>query len=304
MPGPESAPGFDPSEFKVNPEQPEANLEYAERPVTPEALRQKAELALALFAQEFNVIGNATLNETLRANPEAKFVVAASHLADLDVNAAIAALGDRFDLQITHESVLLDSPQHQFMMWLAGRERFSPLGYREAPGGKHGVFNPEDFTSVAQHMRDEGRTPWIAIHPSFTPNEQMREAHIGPVYLAQKTGAKIIPTALELQGVSATLRSIGEITKAMASRVKGSGVATYRIGEVVDLPPVDVSIIETVMAKRARGERPTADERERFALVHEQLRAQADEVATKIAELLPPDRRGEYGEAHGESPRA
>lgn len=48
MPGPESAPGFDPSEFAVKPEQPEAN---PERPVTPEATRRKADQVMSLFVR-------------------------------------------------------------------------------------------------------------------------------------------------------------------------------------------------------------------------------------------------------------
>lgn len=209
---------------------------------------------------------------------------------------AVKALGEHLDLQITHESVLLDSPPHKLMMWLAGKDRFSSLGYQEAPGGKHGVFRAQDFSAIADQMHASARTPWIAIHPFTGKREQMSEARIGPVYLAQKTGAKIIPTALELRDVSATLQGVGEITKAVARRATGAGTATYRIGEAIQLPPVDVSVIEAVLAKRANGQRPTAEERERFSQVHEQLREQADAVAAKIAELLPSERRGAYAD--------
>lgn len=298
MPGPESAPGFDPSEFRFPQEQepqPE-QVEASPRPVTPEAMRRKADQVMGLFVREFAVEGKERLAAELDAHPEAKYVVASAHLADLDVASTVKALGDRLDLQVTHESVLLDSPPHQLMMWLAGKEHFSPLGYTEAKGGKHGVFRPADFSAIAQTVEQTGRTPWIAMHPFSGKREQMSEAKIGPVYLAQKTGAKIIPTALELQGVSATLQRIGEISRAVLKRAAGSGSATYHIGEAVALEPVDVGIIETVFAKRSRGERPTKEERERFSQVHEQLREQADAVAAKIAELLPSERRGAYAD--------
>ena len=265
----------------------------AEYPTTDEGLRRKVDALVGVFCNDFSVAGKDALLAAQERDPDAKFVIAASHISNLDAPAAVKALGDRLDIQITTESILHGfTPQEFFLFRPAGKEHFSTLEYRQGKGGKHGVFNPGDFTELAQQMQ-RGKTPWMAVHP-FTVKEAMEPAGIGSVYLAQRTGAKILPTALELRGDSVNLEGIGELLKGVASRWRGEASATYHVGEPIDLPALDVSVIAAVLDKRARREKVSPDERRQFHEVHEQLRQQADLVAEKIAQLLPEDQRGAY----------
>ncbi len=263
---------------------------------TSEDLRKGMEKAVKLFCKEFSVEGKEGVEQVLRDNPNAKFVVAASHFSNLDAPAAVQALGDILDMQITAESVLFEglAPQRLLFKW-AGSENFVPLSYEKGKKGKHGVFDPDDFTRLAESV-EQGKTPWIAIHP-FTTEEKMQEARIGSVYLAHKTGAMIIPAALEYEGGSISMEGGLELAKALASRVVGKGKGTYHVGKPIQLQPLDVSIIETVKKKRTNKENVTDEERVEFFRVSKRLREDANTIAGKIGTMLPPERRGRYQEA-------
>lgn len=281
---------------------------------TPEDLRKAMDKAINLFCNEFVVYGKKEVDEAreegqntelvdgkneikaiLEKNPKTKFVVAASHFSNLDAPAAVRALGDILDIQITAESVLFKglAPQRVLFKW-AGEGNFVPLSYERGKRGKHGVLNPDDFTKLSASV-EKGKTPWIAIHP-FTKGEEMQDARIGSVYLAHKSGSMIIPTALEYEGGSVSLEGGLELVKALASRVAGKGRAKYHIGKPIELPPLDVSIIEIVLNKRKNGETTTAEENNKFFAVLKILRQEAHLVANKIAEMLPLKHQGVYRE--------
>ncbi len=147
-----------------------------EQSETPERLRKGVDTIIKLFCKEFSLAdgGKERITQILEQNPETTFVIAASHLSNLDAPAAVAALGDILDIQITAESVLFEgaSPQRALFK-LAGKESFTPLSYDRDKHGKHGVFNPEDFTRLATLVK-QGKTPWMAVHP-FTTEEESNE---------------------------------------------------------------------------------------------------------------------------------
>lgn len=260
---------------------------------TPEGLQKGMEKVVKVFCKEFSVEGKENIERTLKENPNAKFVLAASHFSNLDAPAAVAALGDILDIQITAESVLFEGAAPQRLLFkLAGKENFAPLSYEKGKRGKHGVFNPDDFSGLGQNV-EKGKTPWIAIHP-FTKEEEMQSARIGAVYLAHKSGAMVIPAALEYEGGSISLEGGWELAKAVAGRKKGKG--KYHVGNPIKLLPLDVSIIENVMHKRGNGEKVTNEERVEFSRVYKRLKEDANTVAGKIGTMLPPERRGPYQE--------
>lgn len=257
---------------------------------TDQSLRDKVNKLLNIFCTDFKVSGKENLEEYQEKNPDEKFIIASSHISNLDAPAAIEALGDRLDIQITTESVIHGATPQEILFRLAGKENFAKLEYKKTKEGKHGVFNPEDFEKLAENLAD-GKSPWIAIHP-FTVDEELQRSRIGSVYLAHKTGAKIIPTALEYHGGSISMEGLVNIAKAVTKK----GPAIYHVGQVMELEPVDVSIIETVLKKREAGERVGKEEFQQFKEVHAKLKEQADQVAQVIANLLPEEQRGEYGE--------
>lgn len=265
---------------------------------TPKRLRLGAE-ALMLGLRSFTIKGSENL-ETL--SNDDKYIVTSAHLSNLDAPAAIKALGEKFNMQITAQSLLTDEVGQKIMFQLGGKENFSFLDYHLTPTDRAGSFNPDNFASLESKM-DEGKTPWIAIHP-FNLDGKMTRASIGPIYLAQKARAKIIPTALEIQGEENDLSIHGwKGFKALIKRLNG----TYHIGQPIELEPIDVGIIDTVIEKRKKrkekiknGEEITAEDRispedlAEFHRVHKTLQEQSEQIGVAISEMLPPKQQGYY----------
>ncbi len=258
---------------------------------TAKNMQSFGEKSIDLFCKEFKVEGLDQLKEYKAGHPEEKFIVSSSHLNNLDVPAVLKTLGKDFNLQLTGESVLLEKMKylgHKLLINLGGRENFTPLDYRENKDGKHGSFNPDNFVELQEKM-ESGKTPWIAAHP-FSLDGKMKRGSIGPVYLAAKTNATIIPTALEVIGGSVNLEGAKESAKTLLNRSQ----AIYHIGSPLKLPPIDVSIIDEVIKKKSQGQEITKEELEAFTATHQTLKDHAEILAQAISSLLPEEKRGYY----------
>ncbi len=267
---------------------PEITEKTPESKTTDKSLLDKVDKVINAFCKSFHVEGKENLQKAQEADKNTKFIIASSHISNLDAPAAIKALGDRLNIQITIESILHGFTPQEILFRIAGKDHFSSLEYHKLKGDKAGVFNPDDFTILADQM-NRGKSPWIAIHP-FTVKNEMQDARIGPAYLAQKTGAKIVPAALELDGGSINMEGPLELTKGMIKRAN----AVYHIGEIMDIPLIDVGIMERVLIKRSRQEKISEEERKEFGRVHKELKKQADQIASAIAKMLPDNQRGSY----------
>ncbi len=106
----------------------------------------------------------------------------------------------------------------------------------------------------------------------------------------------IVQTGLEYEGGSVSLEGPIELTKAVLGRVRGGGKGTYHVGDPITLPPLDVSIIETIINKRQNKEKVTSEERQQFSAVYRTLKEEARMVAEKIASMLPESYRGQHRE--------
>ena len=266
----------------------DSNEKEAKKNITPKHLRLYGDKVVDLFCKVFNVEGLAGIQENKKEDPNKKFIITAAHLNNLDVPAALKVFGPEFNIQITGESVLLEKMKylgHRMMINLAGRENFTPLSYKEDTDGKHGSFDPENFTELSEKM-EEGKTPWIAAHP-FSLNGKMKKVSLGPVYLAAKTKAELIPTALDISGGSVTLEGAAESAKTLVNKSE----AIYRVGKPFAVADIDVSIIDLVLAKRKKGEMIDRDELAEFNIVHKQLREQADLLSEQLELLLPSEKR-------------
>lgn len=262
-------------------------------PETARTLRGFGEKTIDLFCKEFKTEGLDQLKEYKANHGEEKFIVSASHLNNLDVPAVLKTLGKDFNLQLTGESVLLEKMKYignRLLINLGGRENFTPLDYKENKDGKHGSFNPDNFVELQEKMKS-GKTPWIAAHP-FALDGKMKRGSIGPVYLAAKTNATVIPTALEVIGGSVNLEGAKESAKTLMNRSQ----AIYHIGTPIKFPPLDVSIIDEVINKKAQGQEITREELAAFTTTHQALKDHAEILAQAISSMLPEEKRGYYSE--------
>lgn len=261
------------------------------RPVTPESVRNKVDLAMKPFGQ-LEIEGKDALAEFQEKNPDARFIMAGSHFG-MDVHAALSALGDRFDIQVTGESLVHDEALMEFFIKTIGEDRFSDLQYKKTSEGKTGVFNPDNFVELEEKM-EQGRTPWMAIN-AFATDEKMSRAKIGSAYLAQKTGSFVVPTAFYVENGPSNVATGGDIWRLLKGKVKGELQAHYKVGEPMKLEPIDnVQVIEEVYRKRRAKEKVTPEERAEFSRVNQELKTQAESIAKAVAELLPEEHRGFY----------
>jgi len=260
---------------------------------TAPSLRKGAEFALQAYCRRFEINGQSKLekiDQILEQDPEAKFIIAASHFADLDVPSAIKTFGGHLDMQITAESNLFDrlTPQREVLMRLMGVENFSPLAYNKTSTGKRGIFDPDDFTKLEKQISD-GKSPWIAVHP-FTLANQMEKAGIGAVYLAQETKSFIIPAATEIRGNNPKTHRLSGLMKGLIDKPE----IIYHVGDPIKLEPLDITPIRIVLENRKRKIKPTPAEMTAFREVHRKLKEQAEQVAETVAAMLPPEQQGAY----------
>lgn len=262
-----------------------------ENKVTGDKLRKLADRAINLLTSSFEVTGEenlAGIRDERGRHPEQPWLIAASHLSNLDAPAAVKALGQDFRIRIMAESMHYDMLGQKMLMKMAGPESFAPVSYRQGLKRRVGVFDPENFNEIAGIMA-AGETPWLAVHP-FTDQGEMLSARIGSVYLANKTGARILPVALELRGASVSMEGGGELLKALVGKTD----AIFHIGEPLSFDGADVGIIEQVLKNRKDGAVITTAQRLAVRAVHEKLSEQAGVVANNIAAMLPEEQRGPY----------
>lgn len=283
--------GFQNKKEKINNKEIENSPEeVVENKKTPLQLRVFGNQMVNLFCKNFSVEGEDNIKKAKENISNGRFIISSSHLNNLDVPAALKAMGDDFNIQMTGESVLLENMKkyggHNLLIHLGRRKNFTPLDYKEDENGKHGSFNPDNFVELEEKIVEEGKTPWIASHP-FALDGKMKRPSVGPIYLAIKTKSSIIPTALDVSGGSENLEGAAESAKALVNRAH----AVYHIGEAMEVPDIDISIIEKVLNKRKNREPISREEMEEFSLVHKELNEQAEILSDKIASLLPEEKR-------------
>ncbi len=272
---------------------PEYNV-WSPEHVTPESVRFGSDMFMKQ-CREIQVDGKDDLEEFQAEHPDDNFVIAGTHFTGLDVHATLSLLGDRFDVQVTGESLAKDIPAVKFMINQIGSDRFTPLDYEQEEGKlkKVGIFNPDNFDDLVEKMND-GRTPWMAIHP-YTRERGMGKARTGSVYLAQRTNAWIVPTALYLEGGPMNLETPVDSFGQLQARVLGRTKAHYAVGEPIQFESIpNIHIIDLVVRKMHNDEPVTSEERKQFLEVRQTLKQQAKELALVTAQLLPEKYRGEY----------
>ena len=262
-----------------------------DRQMTSEQTIKWADRAINLLTSSFKVEGEENLagaRDEHNRHPEQPWLIVASHLSNLDAPAAVKALGEDFRLRIMAESMHFGMAAQKMLMKTAGQESFAPVRYRQGLKRRVGVFDPENFNEISDIMKG-GETPWLAVHP-FTDRGEMLEARIGSAYLANKTGAHILPVALELRGASVSMEGPWQLLKALAGKTD----AVFHVGKPLQFRGVDVEIIEEVLRRRKEGEKITTPQRLAVRAIHEKLSEQAAVVAAHISAMLPEEQRGPY----------
>ena len=237
-----------------------------------------------MSAGEIGVHGRENLKEIPVG---AKVVIATTHITDNDVPIAAVALGDKFDLVITDQSVHRTSAR-EFLSYIgesiAGWENFIPISWNFGKGGKkHGKLNPKDFDNVRAAM-EKGKTPLVAAHnPSF--GVLPPKPGIGAQLLAETTPGEVVilPVSVDVQyehpeKTATTYQKLRTLFR------KPKAVVT--IGHPI-IPKERIDSADLISSL----EHPANEVRHTVSAMRDRSRI----IMQELAKMLPESKRGTYG---------
>ncbi len=269
---------------------------------SPERLIKALKVFAEMGVKNIEVRGKENLD---KIPPGKKVIVVTSHISDIDLPLAAYAVGDRLDIAITTDSFqhhLTENPISNIGFRVAGQDNFLPIEFDKKT--RQGRFRPEDFEAMEAAL-DGGKAIVIAGHaPSVEKDPEKVAWHlpekgtIGAAYLAEMADAVLVPVSVNIKSEKPTgmgADSIGRGISNMIQTLKGKPDAEVIIGEPISLPQIaDVEKFEALMdAKPAEGRR------EEFRRIRTELQGASDIIIGKLAEMLPVNKRGVWGEEEG-----
>ena len=264
--------------------------EERKRKETPSRFLKGVEIHVGTSIGKIEVFGRENIDEI---PPNSKVIIVVTHISDLDLPLAIKTLGHDFDIVVTAQSTnfnFLEDPIGYTATKLAGMNNFLPVDYAKTEGGKSAEFNPDNFIAMKEAL-DKGKDIVIAAH-NPTKNGKLGRGSVGPVYLAQISGATILPVSVNLKTKEVLGIDDENKIKTMLKRPD----AEVHIGKPIASDQIKSDEIKRIMDKRKHGEKITPEERSQFNSAISSLREKSDVVMHELAEMLPESKQGEYRE--------
>ncbi len=240
--------------------------------------------------------------------PDAKVIVVTSHISDVDVPLAAYGVGEKLNVAITTDSFqhhLTENPISKIGFQIAGQDNFLPIQYDRKTG--HGRFNPSDFDAMQTEL-NEGKAIVMAGHaPSIEKDPDKVAWHlpdkgtIGSAYLAELSGAVLVPVAVDIESETPTgmgADSVMRGLKNMVQTMRHKPDARVIIGKPIILPHIEG--IEGFGNLSSNKDAPAENRRAEFRRIRTELETASDEIMGQLASLLPPSKRGVWGESEAE----
>lgn len=270
------------------------------KPETPRRLMVALGANLAPFVRDIYAEGEANLDTLPKDTP---IIWAMTHATtDVEMQSAMMVVGKRFDTAMadysTHHS--WEHPLPFISQKLAGMDNFYPVkGARGKDGKERGVFVPQNFVDMLGAFK-QGKAIAIAAHENVYTGVLPDSPGIGPVTLASLAASElgkhaiIVPIAMDFHSDEPI--GVGDQkSKAAKDLARGRrSDVTVKIGEPMSLPTID---IQRFIALRNKQERLTSEEVSEVRGIIGHLRTQGADVMTQLANLLPPQKRGRWGNA-------
>jgi len=265
------------------------NFEHSEVNLEKESSSKRLMFAVELWKK--TMLNSMTVKglENLQNIPrDQKIIVATTHISDLDISAAICAVGNDLDLAIANESVhhdFMKEPDTNIGLHLAGKSNFIPIDYKKENGKKSpALFNPENFEPMMEAMED-GKRILIAAHTPLNKNEtEIPSPGYGAAYLAEMSDAVILPVATKIKSNQDNAMYEDRFKTAL-KKSKKSDIEVV-IGTPFKLKKIDINRMKELFEKRKIGGRLDSKEREEFSRLASELREQSKELLNRVTELL------------------
>jgi hypothetical protein len=248
---------------------------------------------------------NATGKENLETIPQGKNIIfVTTHNNDSDVGLAINVLGKNFpNITVAEESThyIFKQDPVDYLGHLVGRKDSFRVDYNSGADDRRGKFDPKNFEPMRKSL-EEGKP--LVISAYFTPNYPNtanglpEQTGNGATYLAQITkDAIIIPIAVDIKLDKPVLKKSDNNNLYIQRLLKGRINADVVIGR--PFIPVHIEGIEhlgeIIQKRKSRTESMTKEELQEFSNLNKQLKEQSKIIMQRLAELLPPEKRGVWG---------
>lgn len=225
--------------------------------------------------------------------PKEPCVVATSHLSDVDLLAVVLAI-----MGIDQRKIEISSQKTNFDLFLPaikvlGRDNFYPI-QNTVHGNDHASFRLDyaDFEGMRDGVR-EGRTMVIAAHVPTRNWMLHRNAGIGPILLAHMAKVPLVPVAVDINSPTPIAQSTMTLRDRARRFVTGERPnARISFGKPMQLSEITEEQLRPVFDLYGLRRRGIADEQQ---TVIDILKAEQAEMMNKIAENLPPEKRGVWG---------
>lgn len=247
--------------------------------------------ALALVtARKVTVHGLSHIESLPQDTP---IIAATSHATDADVPFSAYAIASIRNVIITNQSThyrFSQDPLSYIALHIGGRKNFLPISYdpvvHQRPTPR---FNINDFDPMAAAIH-RGKDIVIAAHNTSVHNGLERHGY-GAVYLANRTGAPIIPIGVQVDIDHAS--SIHMADHPIRTVLHRPAI-TIRIGEPLPFEPL-ANIDEFSRILRDTPRDQLTPSQQSFVLqTFTAMGQQSDRVLRTIASLMPPPNRGHY----------
>ena len=282
-------------------ETPPVGIDSTEREIhkeTPARFRVAVETYLRAHFSDIEIVGEENLDDL---PPDAKVILTTTHISDLDVLIPIAKLGQRFCIKAVNASV-----QHQFGgdtianigLRIVGKENTIPVDYKMGEHPQAGksyytqAFNPNNFVPMKESL-DKGETIVMAAYgPQQVKDGKLpKKGASGPVYLAEISGATIVPIAINIESDDPEMGTSKSPFKSLKQRPKAQMI----IGK--PFIPDKIEGIEKMpeLLKTRGNEAGGAESLDKLREIQHALREQSDKIMSSLASALPENKRGDWG---------
>jgi len=216
---------------------------------------------------EIKVFGYQNLDKLPKDRP---IIFATTHLSNTDVTIAASELATKYNIKIVQASTHdypMQSPSGYISKIVGGNENFISIRTKKVDGKEKGFFRPEDYEPMVEHLRG-GPILMAAYYNSDKKYVDdvlqsgvvlPEKGGVGAIWLAQKSKAIIVPTAIDIN----------------------KKLAVVNFGEALDLEKID----EIDLFK---------NDLEKTRMISEKLREQSDLLMSSLAKMLPVEKRGRW----------
>lgn len=280
-----------------------------EEPTSEKTKKNKKEKPNALVkdARGLNLLYKTKVvgGENLETIPQGKnIIIVTTHNNDSDVGLVINALGSHFkNITVVEESThyIFKQDPISFLGRLMHRKNAFRVDYNNGSDDRKGKFDPNNFEPMKKSL-EEGKPLVMAAY--FTPNYSETVNGLpdktgnGTAYLAQITkDAIILPVAVDIKLDKPVLKKSDNNNLYIQRLLKGRISADVTIGQPFTLDHIEnIDHLGEIIQKRKTGAEPaTKEELEEFSRLNKGLKEQSKAIMQHLAELLPPEKRGVWG---------